>query len=414
LSNSQSAVLADRHPDEAVAERPSITPLRVTLFVGAMTTLFAFALDMYLPALPSLTDDFDTSASLGQLTLTGVLAGLAVGQLLVGPLADSRGRLPPLFCGLVLYIGASIACVFAPSIHWLIAFRFAQGLGASAGVVVGRAIVSDLYRGTEAARIFSRLMLVVGVSPILAPVLGSLLLRFTDWQGVFVTLAVVGIALMLACVRGLPETHPSSRRSQGGISAATQAFAKLVRDRRFTSYMVVSGLSTGTIIAYIAGTPFVIQNVYGESPQLFAFLFALNALGLVGASQISARLVATTGSVALVRRGTIGMAVSGVALLAAVCVPGLGVWSVVVPCFCMLSSQGFAGPNSLALAMAQHPDLAGRASAMIGVFQFSVGGVIAPLIGIAGEDTALPLGIVIATVTTVSAVQLAVFTREPR
>jgi DHA1 family bicyclomycin/chloramphenicol resistance-like MFS transporter len=312
-----------------------------------------------------------------------------------GPLSDRFGRRPPLLAGVGAYAVASLLCALAPSIHVLVALRFAQGLAGAAGIVIARAIVRDMYSGRAAARYFSLLMLVNGAAPILAPVLGGQALQVTSWRGIFVVLAAIGVVLVTAAATGLPETLAPARRHAGGVTGTLRTFWRLLRDRPFLGHALACGLSFGAMFAYIAGSPFVLQDIYGASPQLFSVMFAVNALGIVAASQINRALVARHEPRAIMVAALCAQAAGGIALLAAV-VAGTGVWPVVALLFVVVASLGFVFPNATALALADHPRVAGSASGLLGVLQFIVGAAAAPLVGIGGTDTALPMALTIA------------------
>jgi DHA1 family bicyclomycin/chloramphenicol resistance-like MFS transporter len=254
-----------------------------------------------------------------------------------GPLSDRFGRRPPLLAGVGAYAVASLLCALAPSIHVLVALRFAQGLAGAAGIVIARAIVRDMYSGRAAARYFSLLMLVNGAAPILAPVLGGQALQVTSWRGIFVVLAAIGVVLVTAAATGLPETLAPARRHAGGVTGTLRTFWRLLRDRPFLGHALACGLSFGAMFAYIAGSPFVLQDIYGASPQLFSVMFAVNALGIVAASQINRALVARHEPRAIMVAALCAQAAGGIALLAAV-VAGTGVWPVVA----LLSSSSRA------------------------------------------------------------------------
>jgi DHA1 family bicyclomycin/chloramphenicol resistance-like MFS transporter len=385
---------------------------RLLVLLGLLSAMGAFALDMYLPALPRLSDDFGVDASLGQLTLTACLAGLAVGQLVAGPLSDAFGRRPPLLAGTAVYALTSLACAFTTSIAPLVGLRFVQGAGASCGMVIGRAVVRDLHEGTVAARLYSRLLLVIGVSPVIAPLVGSQLLRLTSWRGVFVALAVWGAVLLAVTVAALPETNPPARRRRGGLRQTARGFHTLLRDPPFVGYALTAGLGTASIFAYLAGSPFVVQKVYGGSPLQFALLFGLNACGLIAGSQLNAHLVTRVPSQRLLWIGCSGMVVAGVSFLVVTSFPSLGLASIIPPLFLLLASTGVALPNATALGMARHPEIAGSASALLGLAPAALGAIVAPLVGIAGKDTALPLALVIVTLVVTSPLQLALLTRQ--
>ncbi|MDX6732677.1 MAG: transporter, family, multidrug resistance protein, partial [Baekduia sp.] len=277
------------------AERPRRTPgvPARPLLVGVLGSLSAFgplSIDMYLPALPAMADDLHAAPSLVQLTLTACLLGLAAGQLVGGPISDARGRRGPLLAGLAVYVVASALCALAPSVGVLIALRFVQGAAGSFGIVIGRAVVRDLHEGREAARLFAALILVNGVAPILAPVIGAGILHVTSWRGVFAVLAVIGAGLLVVVAAVLGETLPAADRHAGGLRATLRTFRELLGDRGFVGCVLSAGLAFAAMFAYISGSPFVLQDVYGASPAVFAVLFGINGLGIVLAGRLSSRL----------------------------------------------------------------------------------------------------------------------------
>jgi DHA1 family bicyclomycin/chloramphenicol resistance-like MFS transporter len=388
---------------------------RRVLFVVVLGSLTAFgplSIDMYLPGLPAMAHSFHASASEAQLTLTACLVGLALGQLLAGPLSDRLGRRRPLLLGVAAYSAASLLCALSPSVHVFTGLRLVQGLAGAAGIVISRAAVRDLYSGVEAARFFSILMLVNGLAPILAPVIGGQLLKVTSWRGVFVTLAVIGFLLFVATVGGLSETLPVERRRGDGLRATVATMHALLRDTVFVGYALASGLSFAAMFAYIAGSPFVLEDIYGVSPQVFSAVFAANACGIVAASQLNHRLLAHATPRALLRIALLAAAAGGIALLTVVLVGGLGVWAVLVPLFVVVSMVGMVMPNSTALALTDHPDAAGSASALLGMLQFVIGAGAAPLVGVAGKHTAVPMAVMIAVLSVGALAAMGLLTRQ--
>jgi len=366
------------------------------VLLGSLTAFGPLSIDMYLPALPAISRDLLASESLIQLTLTACLVGLALGQLLAGPLSDTLGRRRPLLIGVAAYVLASLLCALAPSAIILVLLRLVQGLAGAAGIVIARAIVRDMYSGVPAARYFSRLILVMGVAPILAPVLGGQVLRFSSWHGIFVILALVTGLLFLASLVWLPETLPLERRRPGGFLSTLRTFRTLGADGKFIGYAVSAGLAFGAMFAYISGSPFVLQGIYHVSPQAFSFIFGLNALGYVVASQVNGSLVSRIAPIRLLTAGLIVTAISGLALLAVILIGDLGLAAVVPPLFFLVSSIGFVVPNATALALSRHAEAAGSGSALLGVIQSGIASFGAPLVGIAGIASALPMGTVIA------------------
>jgi MFS transporter, DHA1 family, multidrug resistance protein len=373
--------------------------VRFIFILGALTAFGPLSIDMYLPALPSLSRDFATGASQVQLTLSACLLGLALGQAIAGPISDSLGRRRPLFAGLAAYALASLLCVVAPSVYALAGLRLVQGIAGAAGIVIARAIVRDLHSGVAAARFFSLLMLVNGLAPILAPLFGGLLLRFTSWRGVFIVLAVIGTLLLLAAATGLSETLPAERRQRGGVRVTIKTFRQLLSDRSYLGYALSCGLAFAAMFAYISGSPFVLQDIYGLSPQLFSVTFAVNACGLVAAGQVNGRLVGRVAPLRLLTTGLVITATGRVALLAVVTIGSAGLVGVLPSLFVVVASLGFVLPNATALALTDYPRTAGSASALLGVLQFAIGAAAAPLVGVLGAKTALPMAVVMATLS---------------
>jgi MFS transporter, DHA1 family, multidrug resistance protein len=383
------------------------------VLLGALSAMGPLSMDLYLPGLPRMADDLGTAASPAQLTVTACLLGLAVGQLVAGPVSDARGRRGPLLVGLVAYGVASALCALAPTVWVLVALRFVQGLAGAAGIVIARAVVRDRHTGVAAARFFALLMLVNGLAPILAPLIGGALLQVTSWRGIFVVLAGAGAVLALAAATGLPETLAPDRRHTGGLRATTAAFGTLLGDRAFVGYALSSGLAFAAMFAYIAGSPFVLQDLYGLSPQLFSVVFGANALGIVALSQVSGALVARTGPRRLLALGMCASA-GGAAVLLLGALAGLGLWGLLVPLWVVVASIGLIAPNATALGLASHGEHAGSASALIGMAQFSLGAVAAPLVGLGGGDSAVGMATVIAALGAGGLATFAALTRGDR
>jgi len=381
-------------PGTGRGERPA-RRARVVLILGALSAFGPLSIDMYLPGLPSLGATLDAPAWAVQLTLTACLAGLALGQVVAGPLSDRFGRRTPLLAGVAAYAAASLLCALAPTVLALVVLRFVQGIAGAAGIVIARAIVRDMHSGAAAARFFSLLMLVNGLAPILAPVIGGQVLRVTTWRGVFVLLAAIGVVLVAAAAAGLRETLAPADRHPGGVGETIRTFGRLLGDRVFLGHALACGLAFGAMFAYISGSPFVLQDIYGASPQVFSVLFAANALGIVGASQANRALLRRFEPRAILRAALVTQASAGVALLAVV-LAGAGVWGIVPLLFVVVASLGLVLPNATALALAGHPRVAGSASGLLGVLQFIVGAAAAPLVGVAGTATAVPMATVIA------------------
>jgi DHA1 family bicyclomycin/chloramphenicol resistance-like MFS transporter len=387
--------------------------LRLFLVLGALSAIGPLSIDMYLPALPKLTRDLSAGASLVQLTLTACLVGLAAGQVVAGPLSDMWGRRRPMLAGIVIYTIASLLCVVAPTVQLLIALRLVQGVAGAACIVISRAMVRDMHDGPAVARFFSLLMLVNGVAPIAAPVIGGQVLRVTSWRGVFVVLTVMG-ALMAVSALGLRETLPGSERHTGGLRAALRTYRELCADRVFVGYALAGGLAFAAMFAYISGSPFVTQNIYGLSPQTFSLIFAVNSLGIVALGQVSGLLAGRVRMTTLLATG-LAVSLAGGLLLVVAVFAGLGLAVVLTGLFLVVSAIGLVMPNSAALALSgRPPNTAGSASALFGLTQYVIGAAAAPLVGVAGSHSAVPMTLVIVCAAAAAVLVLATLTRGPQ
>lgn len=360
--------------------------VRMILVLGVMVALGPLTIDMYLPALPKIADDLSVSSSVVQLTLTGTLAGLALGQLIVGPLSDSLGRRRPLMAGIVLHMVASVVCMLAPNLVALGLARVLQGAGAAAAMVVAIAVVGDLFAESAAATVLSRLMLVLGVAPVVAPSLGAAVLLHGSWHWVFAALVVLAGALLLVAVLALPETLPPSHRRPLRVRGIAATYLELLRDRRFVILVLVGALGMAGLFAYIAGASFVLQGTYGLDQQAFALVFGAGAVALIGATQFNVVLLKRFPPQSITLWALAG------ALLAAGVFVGLSVAHVgglagfVVPVWAILAFMGLVIPNAPAIALSRHPDAAGTAAAVLGAAQFGLGAAVAPLVGVLGND----------------------------
>jgi DHA1 family bicyclomycin/chloramphenicol resistance-like MFS transporter len=386
----------------AGTERPDRTPHRrtgllVTFLLGSLTAVPPLAMDMYLPSLPEVTRSLHAPAATVQLTLTACLAGMALGQLVVGPMSDRWGRRRPLLAGLAVFVAATVLCALAPTVETLVAFRLAQGLAGAAAIVIARAVVRDLYDGMAMARFFSTLMLISGVAPIVAPLIGGQVLRVTDWRGVFVVLTVIGVLIGVLVWTRLPETLEPAQRHGGGVGEALRAMRGLLADRAFAGYMLTGGFAFAALFAYISASPFVIQEIYGASPQTFSLLFGVNSVGLVLVGQINGKIL--VGRVSLDRVLGIGLTIV-ITAATALLLMSLGVFGevglvpVAAALFVLMSAMGITLPNTQALALMRTKHAAGSASALLGTSSFLIGAIASPLVGVAGEDTALPMAVV--------------------
>ncbi|MEU3848211.1 multidrug effflux MFS transporter [Streptomyces sp. NPDC029554] len=390
----QGAATGTAPPDLASHRRAG---LLVTFLLGSLTAVPPLAMDMYLPSLPEVTRSLHAPAATVQLTLTACLAGMALGQLVVGPMSDRWGRRRPLLAGLAVFVVATVLCALAPTVELLVAFRLAQGLAGAAAIVIARAVVRDLYDGMAMARFFSTLMLISGVAPIVAPLIGGQVLRVTDWRGVFVVLTAVGVLIGVLVWTKLPETLPPAERHSGGVGEALRAMRTLLADRSFTGYMLTGGFAFAALFAYISASPFVIQEIHGASPQTFSLLFGLNSIGLVVVGQINGKVL--VGRVSLDKVLGVGLAIV-ITAATALLLMSLGVFGevglapVAVALFVLMSAMGITLPNTQALALMRVRHAAGSASALLGTSSFLIGAIASPLVGVAGEDTALPMAVV--------------------
>ncbi|MBL7254086.1 multidrug effflux MFS transporter [Paractinoplanes lichenicola] len=392
---------------------PAGRRLRIVLVLGFLTALGPLTIDMYLPALPTITTDLQSTEAAVQLTLTGTLLGLALGQLLVGPLSDAIGRRLPLLAGVGVHVLASVLCVVAPNLAVLGTLRVLQGLGAAAASVVAMAIVRDLFSGLAAAKLFSRLMLVVGVAPILAPTIGGVVLNWTSWRGVFVVLTVAAIAIMTATALFLPETLPVERRRNGGVTGTLRDYGRLFTDRAYVGLILVAALAFSALFAYVSGSSFVFQEEYGMSEQQFAYVFAGGAVGLIGATQFNVRLLRRWQPVQILGGALVAGAVFGAIFLLFAITGFGGLAGVLIPLWLVLATVGLAMPNAPALALSRHGEAAGTAAALLGAVQFGVGALAAPLVGVLG-NSALAMAIVVAGTMIASVAVLWVVVRPGR
>ena len=368
--------------------------LQLALLLGSLGLLGPFTIDMYLPSFPTIVEDYQTEASLVQISLTTCLLGLGLGQLIIGPMSDVQGRRKPLLIFLVLYLLASLTCSFAPNIYTFIASRFIQGFAAAGGLVISRAVVRDVYSGKELTKFFSLLMLVGNLGPIVAPIVGGGVLAVTNWSGVFVVLAGVGLILFLVVSFKMEETLPKENRVPSNFKQVVSNFGSLLKDRQFTGYALTQGFIIAGIFAYVSGIPFVYQNIYGVSPQVFSLLFGVNGIALIIGTQSVGRLTDYISEKTFLKIGLILSNTAGALLLIALLLKA-PLLLVAIPIFFLVASIGIISTTSFALAIETQGHIAGSASALLGLLPFVLGSLTAPLVGIAGEYNAIPMGVVI-------------------
>ncbi|MFJ3266896.1 multidrug effflux MFS transporter [Serratia liquefaciens] len=356
------------------------------LVLGLLASLGPLCIDLYLPALPEMAGELNTSTATAQLSLTAGLLGLGVGQLIFGPYSDKLGRMRPLLVSLTLLLFASLWCALAPNIDQLLIARLLQGLAGAGGAVISRAIARDLYSGHELTRFFALLMLVNGLAPIVAPVLGGAMLQFMDWRGIFGVLAGIAVLLFTLASLKLSESLPAERRSQGGILAMLQSLGGLLTQRQFMGLCLTQGFVMAGMFAYIGASPFVLQQIYGLSPQMFSLCFAINGVGLIISAQISSRLSIHWGERKVLKGGLTLAAISSLLLLLAASLHAPLVL-LLVPLFFSVAVIGIVGPTASSLAMQSQGDKAGSASALIGVSMFALGACSVPLTGLGGTSS---------------------------
>lgn len=367
----------------------------VLFILGGLVALGPLSTDAYVPGLPRLAAELGSSASLTQFTVTSCLIGLAAGQLMAGPLSDVCGRRIPLLFGIAVYSVAGLLCAAAPSVLVLILLRGVQGVGGAFALVIAYAYVRDQYEGAAGARYFSTLLLITGLAPVLAPLGGGQVLTFWNWRGIFVILAALSALLLLACAFLLPESLPPAARQTGGLLEAGRTYRTLLTDRHLIGYVMVNGFAFAAMFAYISGSSFVLQSLFGLSPQQYSLVFAVNAAGLVIAAQVSGRLVERLGLITLLKAGVAGVTLGGlVALIVASTTTEL--W-LLLPClFLVVSSVGLVLPNAASLSLQEHGSNAGSAAALLGFFQYFLGGAVAPLVGLGSITSAVPMTAVMA------------------
>lgn len=368
--------------------------LRTILILGALSAFGPLAIDFYLPAFPAMATAFGTDENHIQLTLAAYFLGLSIGQLAYGPVADRFGRRIPLLTGVGLFTLASVACAYAPNLEWLICARFVQALGGCAGMVISRAVVSDKCDAVGSAKVFSQLMLVMGLAPILAPMLGGLLVNLYGWQSIFIGLTLFSALASTAVALWLPESLPDHVPRQP-LSGALRQYGRLLTDSVYLGHALTGGIAIAGMFAYIAGSPFVFIKLYGVPAEHFGWLFGTNAAGFILVAQVNARLLAKRGPAFLLGRAVWIYLFAGLGLLAISALRPASLWPLLIPLFICIASLGCILPNASACAMNGQGARAGSASAMLGCLQFSVAAGAASLVAALHDGTAVPMALVI-------------------
>lgn len=380
-----------RHPGELLTSGQRLTYI---LLLGALVALGPFTVDLYLPAFPDVARDLGASDAAIQLTLTATMVGFGLGQLIVGPLSDALGRRRPLLIATSVHILASVAVAFAPTVAWVTAGRVVQGIGAAGGAVVAMAVVRDLFGGQPLIRMLARMALVTGLAPVLAPVIGSQLLRVTQWRGIFLVLAAYGLVMTIVAAVLISETLPIDRR--GAVSAAVirGRYRRLLTDPVFVGVLVVGAMGFTSLFSYLSSSSFLLQDRFGLSPQQFGLVFGVNSLGLVIASQTSSRLMRRFAPRSVMSIGVTVMLVGAVTLFTLAQFGG-GLAALLIPLFFVVASFGLTMPTVQTMALADHGSEAGTAASLLGAMNFGVAGAISPLVGALGISVASMAGVMV-------------------
>lgn len=360
--------------------------------LALLTALAPLSIDMYLPGLPAVAVDLHGSAPAVQLTLTAFMIGLASGQLVIGPLSDRFGRRPLLLAGMAVCVLGGAACALAPTVGVLTTFRFLQGFGGAAGIVLSRAVISDRVHGAAAARVFSLLMMISSLAPVIAPLLGGLVINHTGWRGVFWILTALAATMFIGSIAWIPESHPAHRRTAGGLAALARDGASLLRNRRYLGYTLACALGFTVMFAYISASPFILQKGLGLSDIRYSVAFAANAAGLMATSILNGAIVGRVGQLRLLYVGT-GLLLAFSSLIAVDVVLGPTLWPILILFWCNVSAVGLVFPNATALAMSEARHAAGTGSAILGALQFGIAALVSPLMGVAGEKSAGPMSV---------------------
>jgi len=395
------------HPGDALTFKQRLVYI---VALGALVALGPFTVDLYLPSFPAVARDFSASDAAVQLTLTATSIGFAVGQLLVGPLSDKIGRRTPLLIATAVHVTASLGVAFAPSVEWLTVLRVLQGIGAAGGGVVAMATVRDLFGGLPLVRMLSRMALVSGLAPILAPVIGSQLLRITDWRGIFVVLAAYGSVVLIVAALLIVETLPKELRGRGAHTTARERYRSLFSDRIFVGVAIIGGMVFSALFAYLSSSSFLLQDVFHLNAQQFGLIFGINSVGVVFGSQAASRIVRRVAP-QWVLVVVLPVMITGAIVIAVLAANGGGLFAVLIPLWVILAGCGFCFPLVQVLALAHHGEEAGTAASLLGAANFGLAGLISPIVGLLGISTALPMAEVMIVTLAVAILSLWVLVR---
>jgi len=409
ISNATGSITlpSSAHPGEALTVKQRLVYI---VALGALVALGPFTVDLYLPSFPAVAHDFSASDAAVQLTLTATSIGFAVGQLLVGPLSDKIGRRTPLLIATAVHVLASLGVAFAPSVEWLTVLRVLQGIGAAGGGVVAMATVRDLFGGLPLVRMLSRMALVSGLAPILAPVIGSQLLRITDWRGIFVVLAVYGSVVLVVAALLIVETLPKELRGRGTHTTARERYRALFSDRIFVGVAIIGGMVFSALFAYLSSSSFLLQDVFHLNAQQFGLIFGINSVGVVFGSQAASRIVRRVAP-QWVLVVVLPVMIAGAVVIAVLAAYGGGLLAVLIPLWVILAGCGFCFPLVQVLALAHHGQEAGTAASLLGAANFGLAGLISPIVGLLGISTALPMAAVMIVTLAVAILSLWILVR---
>ncbi len=381
---------------------PTIASRMLPALLLLLTVFGPISMDLYLPALPALTLELDAATSVAQLTVTACLLGLAIGQLAAGPLSDRYGRRGILLMGVVAYIATSLLCAISPTVELLIAARFVQGLTGGVGIVIAQAAGRDVYSGTTLIRFYGQLTVIGGFAAIVGPLLGGMLSTVTDWRGLFVFLAAIGAGILVVTLVVYRETLPAERRTTGGFARTLHDFRTLLADRVYLGAVLNQGFLYAALFAYLAGATYVLQDIYGLTPLQYALAFGANSAGYMVFGYVAGRAAGRwmrgtlVAGIAVTALGALGLLLAGL-------VP-MPVEVVLAALFALAVGVAISSPPATTLALAEYPQIAGTASSLLGTVRFGFGGLAAPLVGVAGATSILPLGVVTVTATALAAV----------
>lgn len=394
-----------------IAPRPAKVAAGLVATVVFLTAIAPLATDMYVPAFPAVARDLSATATGVQLTLTTFFVGMALGQLVGGPVSDQRGRRVPLLAGIVVMTIASVVCAVAPSIGVMMAARFVQGFAGGWAMVIGRAVIVDLATGAQLIKVLNVIAAVGGIAPIVGPLLGAVILQLSGWRVSFWTVAALGVAMTVAALLAVPETLPRDRRHGGGLRTFAIAGREVLRNRRYVGYVLVSGSSMGAVFAYVSTSAFVLQSMNGLSPIVYSIDFAANAGGMTLAALVAARLAGRVATRTIIAVGQLAALAAGAAMLVGAVWFDTPLVVSLIAFFVLMTAQGLIGPNGGALASAEVPAHPGTGSAVLGFTMWVFAGTIAPLAGLGGEDTAVPMAVLMIGCIAVSMVGLLVLAR---